>query len=1802
MKPRHIRSSQARLIALALSPVILAPYTFAANRTWVAVPTDANWSTGTNWGTAVASTDALFFGTSATTVLNNDLAAAFILNGITFNSGASAYSISGNSVTLGGNITNNESATAQVLNTALIMSAARTIDVVGQTASLTAGGPVSGGFALTKGGTGSLKLNSATGSSYTGGTTVTGALVLDFANLATPTNLLPTTGTTTLNGASLGVLGKAAGVNATAQTLGTIVLGGSSGNSISVNANGGVGTTLTLGNTWTRNGGSTLAIDTSLGGSITSAPAVANGIVVGSGGTAAITMKDAGGTGFAALSGGNVVRYTLGTPLADVDDATINYAYLANGSTFSFTGSRLANTLAVDTTSNSGTLDLGGAANVLTLTARGILFTGANNFTVQNGQLGAAAVETVVGTVGTGITTISATIGSGSASLTKGGSGILHVSGASTFTGATSAAAGTLRIGASTNQGVSGPLGTGVGNLQVSSGATVDLNGFNLRVAGLPASGGGIGPFGQVVNNSGSGTANLSIGNNNSNVGTNVLVRDNTAGAGTVSVTKDGNAQIQINNANTFSGGLTLNDGSLRIQNFQSLGTGTVTFAGNSTTANNGGVTRIFQPSNGFLNGTIPNNIIVNPGITGALWNGFNGSNEFWGGSITGSGICQIRSDGFSTTTTLTGNLSGFTGTYEIMAGNNAANTHTVNIQHVAGSPLAPITMKAIATTNTGNVALQWNGIANQSVPFGDLNTTGSEPTLPATITLRNATVGTTTFEVGALNASSTFKGVIASNGTSVAAVKKVGSGVWTLSGNNTYTGSTTVDSGTLNVTGSLSSSTACAVNAGATLNILNAAFTSIGSLTVNAGGSYVGSSVSVSDPTNGVVVAGGTTAPMRGSLSMQNGLAGTMSVFGTAGVSLGGAVAGERSALNLELGASSDNLSISGPLNVNAGGVNITVTDIGVLGGHTYTLATFSEGTGAGFATGSGTTVGQITLTNPNIAFGINGSLVVTSTGIDLVTTGAPPPAVAYWSGSSGSAWNSVLSGVPNFTVSATGGPVASGPGATTDVFFSKTSPTNLTHTLGASFDINSLTYRGVSAAVTTTGANQLTLEGGGITLESGNGGATLGMSTLVLGASQVWTSNSVNPLTVSAAVSGAGMDLALEGSGPVALGGSSFTVSSLTVNSPLDLKGTSISSIFYDSAGDITNTGATNATLAATADGLVAFSGDISDDGSHSITLVKNGSGTLALTGENSYMGTTTINAGVLLAANEYALGTTAGGTTVANNATLDVNGFSVYDNLSVVGNGAGSAGALINSSATASIITGNVVFGGNTAVVTTGDITIEGTLSGGTITKSGAGSLVLTPPLDTGGNGAIVVNEGTLVPGVRGIASLCTDLTINNGATVRMDPGHISTATAIWQGQIGNTLVINTGGTLDLNDTEGVNNRCKHITGTGGLITNSGTGPALMIFANRDAIATWTWGGNIEDGVNGGTVSLTIANGGNGGFGQTNVLTGTCTYSGPTNITDNTIQAGSATALSPISAYSLSNSSNSRLDLNGFSNTIGSLSGNANSRVLLGPATLTTGGNDGITSYAGVISGDGSVIKTGLGTQSFTGLNTYTGNTTVSAGGLSNSQPYLADPSKVTVRDGAILDLNFVGTDTVKSLVIGTTQLLPGVYGSTLSGAANPDDVHFSGTGTLTVTHGPSEYDSWADSKGLTASNNGATVDPDHDGIKNMLEFVLGGNPLASDTSILPVQTLSPANFIFTFKRADESESEIALKFQFGPTLASWTNVAIGLGSAPADGNGVIVNVNEGSPITLPDVITVTVPHAVGGKLFGRLDAVK
>jgi autotransporter-associated beta strand protein len=80
-----------------------------------------------------------------------------------------------------------------------------------------------------------------------------------------------------------------------------------------------------------------------------------------------------------------------------------------------------------------------------------------------------------------------------------------------------------------------------------------------------------------------------------------------------------------------------------------------------------------------------------------------------------------------------------------------------------------------------------------------------------------------------------------------------------------------------------------------------------------------------------------------------------------------------------------------------------------------------------------------------------------------------------------------------------------------------------------------------------------------------------------------------------------------------------------------------------------------------------------------------------------------------------------------------------------------------------------------------------------------------------------------------------------------------------------------------------------------------------------------------------------------------------------------------------------------SGTSFDLNGNTETIGSLAGVAGSTVSLGSGLLTTGGNNTSTNFAGVISGAGGLIKIGNGTMTLSGANSYTGATNVDAGTL-------------------------------------------------------------------------------------------------------------------------------------------------------------------------------------------------------------------
>ncbi|MCW1925367.1 autotransporter-associated beta strand repeat-containing protein [Luteolibacter arcticus] len=235
---------------------------------------------------------------------------------------------------------------------------------------------------------------------------------------------------------------------------------------------------------------------------------------------------------------------------------------------------------------------------------------------------------------------------------------------------------------------------------------------------------------------------------------------------------------------------------------------------------------------------------------------------------------------------------------------------------------------------------------------------------------------------------------------------------------------------------------------------------------------------------------------------------------------------------------------------------------------------------------------------------------------------------------------------------------------------------------------------------------------------------------------------------------------------------------------------------------------------------------------------------------------------------------------------------------------------------------------------------------------------------------------------------------------------------------------------------------------------------------------------------------------------------------------------------------------------------------------------------------------------VTKNGTGTWTINGAQTYTGTTTVTEGVLSLGQAALSDTAAVVIGTNGKLNLNFGGTDRVGALEINGLPKGDGLY------SAATDSGFITGSGSIRVGPEPAGYATWASGHPFNPGvNDGINDDPDADGVSNLLEYVLGGVPVgagASNTSILPTQTLTTDNLVLTFKRSDVSESDTTLKVQWSDNLSSWNDFAtIGGGDALPK-----VDVTEDSPTAALDTVVVTVPRNTtpGGKLFVRLQAVK
>ena len=304
------------------------------------------------------------------------------------------------------------------------------------------------------------------------------------------------------------------------------------------------------------------------------------------------------------------------------------------------------------------------------------------------------------------------------------------------------------------------------------------------------------------------------------------------------------------------------------------------------------------------------------------------------------------------------------------------------------------------------------------------------------------------------------------------------------------------------------------------------------------------------------------------------------------------------------------------------------------------------------------------------------------------------------------------------------------------------------------------------------------------------------------------------------------------------------------------------------------------------------------------------------------------------------------------------------------------------------------------------------INGT--GGTVSYQVNSAVLLDDYLTINGSGNAAFAIGGVISssGVFGI-------TLNTSNTLVLTAANTYT---------GSTTI--TTGTLQLGD--GTSGHDGSIASTAGVLDNS-----ALVYNRFGAVAA---GYNIS-----GTGKLTMEGSG------TQTLSGTNTYGGATNITSGVLQAGSTTGLSASSAFVIATPG--VLDLNTFSSSIGSLAGSGtvtNSGGSL--AILATGGNNTNTNFSGVIQNGAvglALTKVGTGTFTLSGVNSFTGTTTLAGGALNlGSAGALGGGGSVTFAGGA-LQYSASNTSDLSGLIVGSGSAIKidmngqsGTYASSLA----------------------------------------------------------------------------------------------------------------------------------------------------------------
>jgi len=1599
--PPHRRLKVLSLIPLAISLLGGLPAS-GATITWNGSGPDNNWSSSGNWGGSVPTNgDALVFGGASRLTNVNDFLTA--IGAVTFSSGG--FNLSGNALTLNGDFINAGNNTwginstlggARVLTSnsgTLTFSGSITngnnlLTVAGAGDTLISGAVGGGSGGITKTGAGVLTLSGT--NTYTGATRISGGTIsiTSDANLgavpatATPSSIvidggiLSTNGTFTLS-ANRGIaIGPSSG-----QGDGTInVVSGelSYGGIITSNTTSGTGNlvktgngTLTLSGVNTYSGNTVVSAGTLKLGSGAAIPSgvskgdvTVNGTLDLNGNSTTVNGLFGSGTITSSQAGSMVL-----TAGANNRNGTFN-GVIQNGSgtvglTKTGTGTLTlggGNTFTGGVTINGGALQLANAGalnssspNSVTFGANAAVGTklqlNGNSVTISglatNAAPGTVVLENANAAASTltinqaSNTTFAGTIqngtGGGALSLVKTGAGILTLSGTNTYTGNTTISGGTLQAGSA----LATPSGAGTGNFILDGNASaanvgiLDLNGFDISINGLSGTTGA--NLGRVVNNRVGTTRTLTVGSGDASTTFAGLIANNTGTGGTLNLSKTGTGTLTLTNANTYGGTTGIRNGTIISGVLNALPASTVLTLGDGTT-NTSGTLRLNgfgQTLAGLTNiGTGNSNRIVNGNATAVTLTLNTGSNSSFGGILGGAGTNE---NNFSLVKTGTGTmtLSGtntYTGTTTISQGTLSAGNLSTNLGGASSAVVLGDATNTGTLSYTGNSASFTRGFTvNAGGGQIDVTTSGQ------TLTLGTGAIATS----GAFTVGGTGNVSITSNVTGTGSLNKTGSGNLTVSGVNTYSGSTNIRNGTI------------------TLGVSDTGLRSTSTLTLG----------DATANTNGVLKLDGFNQTLAGLLKVGNGT--------------GNRVIGGNATLST--------------LTLNNSG---SITFGGILGGTTISennLALVKTNAGVLTLSGANTYTGGTTISAGTIAISANNNLGANSSALNL---GAGTLQITSSLSSSrtinltdANSTISVGSGITythSGTVAGTGSINLSGGGnlvlsSGSNTFSGTTRIQNGTITLGAS---NALPSGNAVVLGSGTGSGRLALNGNNQTLSSlttsgtGNGNAVVNgrvtSSTLTIdstfnftfggtlggaGANEnafALTKNGTGILTLSGTNTYAG-DTTVNG-GTLQLGGNAAVPSgagkgNVVVNASgiFDLNGRSATINGISGTGIITNNNAAGITLTAGAnDQSTTFAGTI-QNGTGAIGLAKTGTGTLTLTGTNTYSGTTTISQGVLKVGSLGAIPSGVGKGNVSLTGSLDLAGFGI-----TVNGLSGSGG--ISSSVTGSTA---ISVGANDQTSSYGGVIANG-VAGSTVglTKVGSGTLTLTGASTY--SGATLIKNGTLALGTNNDRlPTGTVVTLGDGST--NDSGVFSLS-----GRNQTIAGLLTAG-----------------SGTGNRVVGGSTTLSTLTVTNTDV---YDFNGFLGgSGANENNLALVKGSG-------TLTLSGNNTFTGGVTINGGgIIRIGHSGALNSTTPNALTLAGTGRLQLNGYAITIGNLTSASSTAVIENanatPAALTVN-QTGTTTYAGtLIDGTGggalSLVKTGAGTLTLSGTNTFTGGTTIREG---------------------------------------------------------------------------------------------------------------------------------------------------------------------------------------------------------------------